>query len=218
MDTHALPRTGFHSWRRLLVVAAVVLALVVIGTAIGLFVWLRSYAPLVQGSVWGGGPPYGHMVEPIPGSGGTEVFFIKNRRDGLYRVRLSVQNRGRFTVALLGPASGQSIFAPVAMRATAEGSPMSEAPHFYVGPVNHRHPLSLKPGDERSFEVTYRVGARCIGGQPKRYWPRPLGSSVEGTNEIALRIKYAHVFERTQRVPTPFAPVFACNNGTRPTG
>jgi hypothetical protein len=151
------------------------------------------------------------MVEPIPGSGGTEVFFIKNRRDGLYRVMLSVQNRGRLTVTLVGPAHGQTIFAPVSMQAITSAG-------ILLGRVDGTHPLRLRPGEEQEFEVTYRVGARCIGGQPKKYWPRPLGSSVEGTNEIALRIKYAHVFERTQRVATPFAPVFACNDGTRATG
>jgi hypothetical protein len=94
-------------------------------------------------------------------------------------------------------------------------------PGAYIGPVNAEHPLRLQPGEQRVVDVTYRLGLRCVGGQPKGYWRQPPPHAAYGGvatgNRIGIRIKYARVFERTQQVALPFATELVCRRGTIPT-
>src|SRR5437763_1473268 len=80
---------------------------------LGVFVWLRQYSPLGEGNFSAAGPPGGHLVEPVPGSGGIEVFYVRERRSGLYHVKVSLLNSGRFGVDVLGPAKPRADEAPV---------------------------------------------------------------------------------------------------------
>ena len=214
MYVPALPRRHF-SRRAVLVAAAAVAGVVVLGAAGAGLVWLKTYTPLENGDAYGGlfraDHREGVTVEPVVGSEGIPVFFPRYRPHGLFHVMVTLWNRGRFVVTVLGLA-GQgtvSTFRPVA----AQASP----PNDYGGhlrPLDSEHPLRLAPGDERAVTLTYRIMSRCIGGQPAHYWRAP-GTSTGGRLAPAFRIRYARYFERTQSVETPFAVVLACARGVK---
>jgi hypothetical protein len=229
MEAQAIPGQRPFAWRRALVLAAVVLALALLGVLIGGFVWLKTYSPLAEGNFYTAMPPEGHLVEPVPGSGGIEVFYIRERRSGIYHVKVSLLNSGRFGVDVLGPAKPRAdqapVFVPVAMRATRYSADGPVPPPAYAGPLGHGRVLHLKPGEQRLVEVTYRLGIQCIGGQPDHYWvqPRPIGGDpgagviASRANGLRTRVRYARVFEHTQSVPIPFAFALACAHGTEAT-
>jgi hypothetical protein len=225
MDAQAVPQPTPFPWRRAVRIALAILALALLGTAIGVFVWLRSYSPVVFGNAYRAAPPYGHLVEPVAGSGGTEVFFVQARRDGRFHVEISLLNSGRMGIDVVGPAKvpfdQPPIFVPVAMRATGQAVGEPLGPHAYVGRVDASHPLHLAPGEQRYLDVTYRVGLRCKDGQPKGYWRAArvqaggVGTGVG--NELRVQIKYGRVFDHAEVVVLPFAYVLMCNGGTIPT-
>jgi hypothetical protein len=217
--TPALPRRRFFSRRALLFAAAAVAAAVVVGAAGAGLVWLKTYAPLENGSSFGGlsqgRQQEGVRIEPAAGSEGIPVFFPRYRPHGLFHVMVTLRNRGRFVVTVLGLA-GQANAPPFRVLA-AEASP----PNDYGGhlrPLDGEHPLRLAPGDERAVTLTYRIMSRCIGGQPAHYWRAP-GTTSGGRLAPEFRIKYARYFERTQSLETPFAVALACARGvTSPIG
>src|SRR3954470_23451907 len=88
----------------MLLVAAALVGLAALGTLLGVYVWLGQYSPLGEGNFSAALPRDGHLVEPVPGSGGIEVFYIRERRSGIYHVKVSLLNKGRFGVDVLGPA------------------------------------------------------------------------------------------------------------------
>ncbi len=210
----ASPPTPFP-WRRVLVVGLIALALAVLGAGVGAFVWLKTYAPLAPGPIYGGDPTDGHEVEPVVGSGGIPVLFLRD--DGGFRVNISLRNRGRFDLRVLPPRPAPGGFVPVAFRAThwSVAGPLRAG--AYVGAITATRPLVLRPGEQRLVEVRYRTGFRCVGGQRRQYWQGPGSSMATGNPHIGIRIRYARFFERMQEVPLPFAYALMCVRGARAT-
>jgi hypothetical protein len=212
MEAQALPQPRPFAWRRWLIVLALVVVSVGIAAAIAGYVWLRGYEPLRPGSSYGAGVHQGVMVSAPDGSGGVDVFFPKYRPHATFHVQTSIANRGRFTVTVLGLGTpGVEVGTFRAVR--AQVSP-SNAVGLDRSPLDRAHPLQLKPGTERSVTLTYRLTARCIGGQPAGYWKTPTnGPSLSGFRSAWFRIRYAKVFEKTQLVQLPFAITLVCRNG-----
>jgi hypothetical protein len=86
------------------IVAIVVSAVAVVAGAavLGLFLWLRTYGPLVATYPVTPGPGLGSSIEPTLGSGGKPVFVPAFRRGRSFQMTLTLANRGRFAVTLLG--------------------------------------------------------------------------------------------------------------------
>jgi hypothetical protein len=64
--------------------------------------------------------------------------------------------------------------------------------------------------------ITSRIAARCVGGQPRRFWKEPVPTAESGSGTIAFRFRYARWFERCQTVRMPFAVAFVCARGIQP--
>jgi hypothetical protein len=86
------------------IVAAVVSAVAVVaGVAVlALFLWLRTYDPLDAAYPVTPGPGLGANIEPALGSGGKPVLVPAYRRGRSFEVTLTLANRGRFAVTVLG--------------------------------------------------------------------------------------------------------------------
>lgn len=211
MEAQALGQGRLFSWRRLVVGAAVVLGLGLIGTAIGGFVWLHGYAPLAgQRSAFGFTRPDGVMVEPVTGSEGVEVFFPRYRKHGTFRLLTSIVNHGRFTVTMLGVpkiAYDESY----ALRFAGIEATSSRDPKFHGLPVDADHPIRLRPGHEQYVVVVYRWLWQCEGGQPPHFWSTSAPSTyASGYRALPVRIRYARFFEKTQTLQLPFAITLVC--------
>jgi len=89
------------------IVATVVSAVVVVAglAVLALFLWLRTYDPLAAAYPVTPGPGLGANIEPTLGSGGKPVFVPAFRRGRPFKVTLTLANRGRFAVTLLGLGS-----------------------------------------------------------------------------------------------------------------
>jgi hypothetical protein len=197
-------------WRRVLLLSPAFLALALIGSALGVFFWLRGYQPLGQGSTWGSNPGDGVMVQPPEGSGGIRVFFPRYREKGTFRVTAGVANHGRFTVTVLGTAKPPHPIAANPLLVAAEVAPPKQ-PSYHGSPLDAAHPIRIQPGDEREIIFVYKFNWRCIGGQPTRYWTSPPNSTgVSGYRTVPLRIKYDRWSEKTQNVAMPFAITLVC--------
>jgi hypothetical protein len=199
-------------WRRWLLVLALVVGVAVAAAAIVGYVWLRGYESLGTGSFYGPGAAQGVMVRAADGSDGVDVLFLKYRPHASFQMMASVANHGRLPVTLVGLGSsglGPGTFQPV----RAQVSP----PNQYgtnLSPLDRAHPVRLQPGAERTVAVTYRLASRCIGGQPAGYWKQTVGgAAMSGFRSAWLRIRYARVFEKTQRFTFPFAVTLMCRNG-----
>ena len=83
-----------------MVVSAV--AVVAAISVLALFLWLRTYDPLDAAYPVTPGPGLGASIEPTLGSGGKPVFVPAFRRGRSFQVTLTLANRGRFAVTLLG--------------------------------------------------------------------------------------------------------------------
>jgi hypothetical protein len=212
VEAQALRQRRLLSWRRIAVVAAIVVVLALLGAAIGTFVWLRGYAPLALGSFSGHNPPDGVLVEPPTGSDGVPVFFPRYRENATFRLLTSVRNRGRFTVTILGlPKSVDSGIFPALRPVRLEARQQSRV-GYHGALVDAGHPVRVRPGREQELFVVYRFAWRCLGGQPTYFWRTGVPSSgVTGWRVLPLRISYAHV-EKTQTVPMPYAITFVCRD------
>jgi hypothetical protein len=162
-----------------LVVSAVV---VVVGaTVLGLFLWLRTYAPLAAEYPVTPGGGLGANIEPALGSGGKPVFVPAYRRDHPFAVTLTLVNHGRFAVTLLG--LGRSHDGPVTPMSATEDIRLdpkqstlvtvswrlSCPPSVTEGysdriPLRYRY-LSLFTRTEW-VELPFAVTLRCQGGPP----------------------------------------------------
>ena len=89
------------------IVAAVVSAVALVATVavLALFLWLRTYDPLDAAFPVTPGPGLGASIEPTLGSGGKPVLVPAYRRGRAFEVTLTLANRGRFAVTLLGLGS-----------------------------------------------------------------------------------------------------------------
>jgi hypothetical protein len=213
VEAQALRQRRVFSWRRFAVGAAVFLVLAVIGTAVGVFVWLHEYAPFTVGSFAGSNPPDGVMVQPPAGSEGVSVFFPRYRENGTFRVETSVRNRGRFAVTILGLPKKVDRGTFAALRPVSVEARLPSGRPYHGRPVDAEHPIRVRPDEEQELYVVYRFMWRCLGGQPAHFWRTGVpATNVSGFRGLPLRIKYAHVFEKTQTVPMPFAITYVCRD------
>src|SRR3954462_3709626 len=77
---------------------------------LGLFLWLRTSAPLsaLAGGSVAPGPGLGADVEPTFGSGGKTVYLPVYRRGEPFDTAFTVENTGRFPVTLTGIRSSHA--------------------------------------------------------------------------------------------------------------
>jgi hypothetical protein len=190
---------------------AALVGLGAIGTVVGFYVWLSGYQPLgVAGSyIVAAGP--GHMVDPPLGSDGTEVFFPRYRRRGSFQASTTLANHAPFAITVVGLGADPD---PDPFRAVRLDVARRDYDTRDAVPVDSRHPLRLAPGQDRTLTLTYRIVSRCLGGQPAGYWKSDArGASDSGFRSAWFRIRYEHLFEKTQRVELPFAITLVCRNG-----
>jgi hypothetical protein len=155
---------------------------VVIGAAaLGLFLWLRTYAPLAGEYPVTPGGGLGASIDPELGSGGKPVLIPAYRRGRPFEVTLTLANRGRFAVTLLGlgkTAAGpvtpvsvtngvrldpkQTTLVTVSWRLTCPKG-VSEASSDEL-PLRYRY-LSLFTRTAR-VALPFAVTLRCRGGPP----------------------------------------------------
>ena len=138
----------------------IVLALTVIGLAIGAVAWIDSYQPLATGNT-----SYGplHSVDS-PAGDGVYVVFHQGKP---FRYGMTIWNRGRFTVRVLGVADffeGHLGGLPASVRLL-----MSAPTTFDQGgipaPYRRFHPFDLRPGEQRGliFSGVYDLPCRDRG-------------------------------------------------------
>ena len=169
----------------------------IVGLAVlGLFVWLRTYAPLsTENGTFGPGAGLGADVEPTYGSGGRTVFIPAYVKGRPFDTSFTVENTGRFAVTLLGVQSAHvgPIYAASLYATDTAGS---AAP-------SHLHPfqdLRLDPKDSASVVVQWRLDCKNVQGEAS-------------TGDVRLRYRYLSMFTRTQEVELPFAVTLRCSSG-----
>lgn len=178
-------------------------ALVALVAALGLYVWLGSYAPLRSAAGdFAPGPGVGAVVQPVSGSLGRTVFFPTVRRSRRFDTAFTLHNGGRFSVTVIGLAPAAPAAAPwigptallATTSATASADPRELVPF---------ESLRLEPGD--SALVVVRFGLRCRGAT----------SSAPDVfaDRLRLRYRYLSTFTRTQTVRLPFAVTLRCFGG-----
>lgn len=133
-------------------------ALALMGLAIGAVVWIDSYQPLA--SAGGGQNPDG--VRQAPGVEGDAVVF---RQGHPFRLGFTVQNTGRFAVRVLGvPYSPVLPFSARLLMSGPQREPGMEQPWKPF------HPFDLKPGQIRwlvldgSYACHSGMGSRTSSG------------------------------------------------------
>lgn len=148
---------------RNLILAVVVLTL--IGLAIGALAWIDAYQPLTSG--FGSRYPVDAVESPV---GNTESVVFRPGRP--FQFGLTVHNRSRFTVRVLGVPypSGLPFKAELLM-----GPPMNYASSGMQGPYRRFHAFDLAPGKVRLlfFKGTLACKAteRGIGALGLDYFP-----------------------------------------------
>jgi hypothetical protein len=177
-----------------------VAAVAVIGVAIlGLFLWLRTYAPLNgrgTGS-YGPGPGLGADVEPTFGSGGKTVFLPVYRKGKPFDTSFTVENTGRFAVTLTGIRSSRRgpIYAEQLFATDAANSADPKHLHRFTD-------LRLAPKDSVLVAVAWHLD--CANMRK---------GSQASTDTVHLRYRYLSLFTRTQEVELPFAVTLRCSGG-----
>jgi hypothetical protein len=172
--------------RRPRTLVLIVVALTVIGLAIGAVVWIDSYQPLAFYS--GEEPPLGVVEQP----GGEMVVFRKGQP---FRLGLDIKNTGGFTVRVLGVSYGP-------------GRQLFTARLFMSAPMRHSgfprpyrlfRPFDMKPGEVRVLELR-GVYAHC------RYW---RGGGYHVVTDFPIQFRYLwRTATADIPLPEPLAIVF----------
>ena len=147
-----------------------VVALTVIGLAIGAVEWIDSYQPLAFQN--GEEPPLG-TVE-APGDTSESVVFHKGRP---FRLGLDIKNTGRFTVRVLGVPGANAPGRLFSARLVMSG------PERFSGfprPYKPFRPFDMKPGEVRVLELR-GVYAHC------RHW---VGGGSQLITDFPVRFKF----------------------------
>lgn len=164
-----------------------VVALTVIGLAIGAVQWIDSYQPL---AFYGGEEPPLGVVE-APGGNSQSVVFRQGRP---FRLGLDIQNTGGFTVRVLGAGYAPQRL-PFSARLLMSGPTSPGFP-----PLMRFHPFDMKPGEGRLL-LLQGVYANC------REWNGESGAVAIFDFPIRFRFLWrtttAHV-----RLPEELAIVF----------
>ncbi|MEN3342784.1 MAG: hypothetical protein V7644_2188 [Actinomycetota bacterium] len=180
----------------LVTAGAVVVAVV---AAAGIFLYLRSYAPLrAAARGYAAGPGLGTEVAPTFGSGGKPVLIPAYRKARPFDTAFTVHNTGRFPVTLTGlAASGarRAALAPVDLLLTDSATASADA-----GNVHPFHRLRLDHGDTAILVVRWRLD--CSGS-----------ARQTAAEAVPLRYSYLSLFERSETVTLPFAVTLRCVGG-----
>ena len=123
------------------IVATVVSAVAVVAgaAALGLFLWLRTYAPLAARLPATPGPGLAANVAPTFGSGGKPVFIPEPAGRRSFQMTFILANTGRFAVRLVGLADG---------------------PAGAVAPADVTSGIRLAPHDTSLVTVSWRLVCR----------------------------------------------------------
>ncbi len=171
--------------------AAFVLAI----AALGLFLWVRSYAPLsaADGS-YAPGPGLAADIEPVSGSGGKTVFIPAYRKGRPFDTAFTLRNTGRFAVTVtgLGPGLRAAGLAPIRLFST--DSPTASAEPSHLQPLGR---FRLDPKDSATVVVRWRLDCTQRKREPT-------------ADKLPLRFRYLSSFTRTQPVVLPFAVTLRC--------
>ncbi|HEY3541637.1 MAG TPA: hypothetical protein VGK79_03760 [Gaiellaceae bacterium] len=155
-------------------------AVVVGAAALGLFLWLRTYAPLAAELPLTPGPGLAANVAPTFGSGGKPVFIPDYRPGRSFQMTFTLANTGRFAVRVLGIAG-----VPAGAVAPEGVTTLRLAPHD-TSLVTVRWRLQCRKGLTQaasdgvrlryrylslftrtaSVELPFAVTLRCPGGPP----------------------------------------------------
>ena len=115
----------------------IILALAVIGLAIGTVVWIDSYQPLASANA----NQFPLTARPSLGQDGETVVF---RRGRPFKLGIAIQNTGRFTVRVLGiPRSNTDFYTGRLLMSKDQGPRLDELP------LEPFHPFDMKPGSFR---------------------------------------------------------------------
>jgi hypothetical protein len=166
-------------------VVLTVIALTLVGLAIGCAVWIDSYQPLAFGNSWRF--PNGSVEAPAGGS--SSVVFHEGQP---FELGFEIQNSGRFTARVLGVPLGAFLY-PFKTRL------FMYQPNFIggdAGPLERFHPFDLKPG-ERDTLVLKGVYARCADWQ---------GPGSMGMDRVPVRYSFLW---RTPTASIPLPEVLA---------
>jgi hypothetical protein len=192
VDT-TLTAPGSRSWRRLAAYSAAALAVAAAGTAVGLFVWADSYAPL---SLPAGG--YGGDVHVITdGSGfGSEGAAVIGSRPATFE--LDFLDDGRWPVTIDGIGAWPSF----------PGSPRIVVSHVKVIPQDG-HSSPLAPGRPLPARFSRHDGPRLFVSLRAdcRHAPPHTFTTVRA---LAVHYRYLRVFSDTLLVVAPLQLAASC--------
>jgi hypothetical protein len=90
--------------RRVVLIAGIATLAVLAAAALGVFLWLRAYAPLAAAYPITPGPGLQSDVEPTFGSGGKPVLIPAYHDGATFTVTVTMRNTGRFAVTLDEPS------------------------------------------------------------------------------------------------------------------
>lgn len=120
-------------------------AVVVAAAVLGLFLWLRTYAPLTAVRPIQPGAGLAADVEPTYGSGGKTVYVPIYQPGRIFTTTFTLRNTGRFAVTIKGVAAAEGPLAPVGLVAADA--------------------LRLRPHDAAVVTVQWRLRCRPQTGQ-----------------------------------------------------
>jgi hypothetical protein len=174
-----------------LVLAGAVVVLV--GAAVILVFWLRSYAPLdANAGSYAPGPGLAADVEPVMGSGGKPVFIPAYRPGRPFDTVFTLHNDGRFAVTVLG----------------LDGATVQPRPEKLFS----TDAVSADPGSLRPFE-SFRLDPDETALVVVRWHLACATTKTETSNDaVDLRYRYLSHFTRTQRITLPFAVTLRCGS------
>ena len=184
--------------RRAARVALVLLVLGVLGTALGLWLWLRGYTPIGwQDGALGPGPGTLRtvVIQAATGSEGKPVIAASRAKPGSFSVFFDLHNSAPFTVRVEGPAG--SDFFPERL---LMGLPSTSHDQATLLPFR---PFDLAPDQRRRIgvEITVPPGKTC----------RPGLRGVHITQDVVgLRFSFLHVFHRSASVEMPIVADLVC--------
>jgi len=177
--------------------------LVVVVAALGLWLWLGSYAPLrALDSGYAPGPGIGADVQPVSGSGGRPVFFPALRKTRSFDTAFTLHNGGRFAVTVIGLERTKPLPTPW-LGATELLATTSSTASADPGELLPFENLRIDPGDDAI--VVVRFGLRCKGATS--------ASSDVYVDRLRLRYRYLSMFTRTATIRLPFAVTLRCVGG-----
>ena len=166
---------------RIVAVALGAVAAVAALTALGLFLWLRSYAPLgalTERGTYAPGAGLGADVEPTLGSGGKTVYIPVYRTPRRFETKVTLHNGGHFPVTIKGLS-------------TRAGGALS---------AQSVTPIRLDSNEDAAVTVVWRLD--CTDGNAR---------GEIASDQIRLRYRYLSMFSRTQTVALPYAVNLRCS-------